>query len=123
WNDLGGNPWRLSELLSETTYERDGAELTESGLFVALDGWQWHLVSLHQEVAAAPQPELGQARTGRDPDARPDGCRRVLQPAARHRLRHLQASILIRDQLPDLHSRGQHSWSLHIPLPPIRTTG
>jgi len=64
WNDLGGNPWRLSELLSETTYERDGTELTESGLFVALDGWQWHLVSLHQEVAAAPQPELVQARTG-----------------------------------------------------------
>src|SRR5262249_21987528 len=62
----GGKQWELSEILSETTYERDGDELTGSGLFVALDGWQWHLVSMHQKVAAAPQPELVEVRAGGD---------------------------------------------------------
>src|SRR5262249_19085971 len=73
WDDLGGKQWELSEILSETTYERDGDELTGSGLFVALDGWQWHLVSMHQKVAAAPQPELVEVRAGGDRAGRAKG--------------------------------------------------
>jgi hypothetical protein len=49
WNDLRGRRWRLLELLDDATYERDGTELAESGLFVMLDPWRWHLVSLHPE--------------------------------------------------------------------------
>jgi hypothetical protein len=48
WAELRGRPWRLTELLADTTYERDGDELVDPGLFVALDGWRWHLVSLRQ---------------------------------------------------------------------------
>jgi hypothetical protein len=48
WAELRGRPWRLTELLADTTYERDGDELVDQGLFVALEGWRWHLVSLRQ---------------------------------------------------------------------------
>jgi hypothetical protein len=48
WAELPGRPWRLTELLADTTYERDGDELVDPGLFVALDGWRCHLVSLRQ---------------------------------------------------------------------------
>ena len=48
WDELRGRPWRLTELLADTTYERDGDELVDQGLFVALEGWRWHLVSLRQ---------------------------------------------------------------------------
>jgi hypothetical protein len=48
WADLPGRRWQLQELLGGTTCERDGDELVEPGLFVGLDGWRWHLVSLEQ---------------------------------------------------------------------------
>ena len=48
WDDLKDRRWRLSELLSETAYERDGVELVDPGFFVDLAGWHWHLVSLDQ---------------------------------------------------------------------------
>jgi hypothetical protein len=53
WDDLDGRRWRLSELLAATTYVREGAELAASGLYVALDGWAWHLVSVGEDVPAA----------------------------------------------------------------------
>ena len=62
WNDLQGKQWRLSELLNEATYEREGTDLAGSGLFVALDGWHWHLVSLGEEVPAAAGAELVEER-------------------------------------------------------------
>jgi len=46
WPDLGGRSWLLTELLAGQTYERGGDELAHPGLFVALDGWRWHLLSL-----------------------------------------------------------------------------
>lgn len=48
WAELRGRPWRLTELLADATYERDGDELVDQGLFVALEGWRWHLVWLRQ---------------------------------------------------------------------------
>jgi hypothetical protein len=62
WNDLQGKRWRLSELLSGARYEREGTELAGSGLFVDLDGWHWHLVSLHEAVPAAAGAELVEGR-------------------------------------------------------------
>ncbi|MER5531596.1 alpha-amylase [Streptomyces sp. NPDC002677] len=46
WPDLRGRSCELTGLLDESSYERDGDELADQGLFVALDAWHWHLVSL-----------------------------------------------------------------------------
>jgi len=49
WTDLGGNTWRLSDLLTQgRIYERDGFALEGSGLFVGLDPWDYHLLSLER---------------------------------------------------------------------------
>lgn len=48
WTDLRGQSCALTELLDENTYEREGDELVDPGLFVALDAWQWHLLSLRR---------------------------------------------------------------------------
>jgi hypothetical protein len=59
WDDLQGHRWRLSELVGDVQYERDGAELAGQGLFVALDGWRWHLVAIREAVpVGAGQPEV-----------------------------------------------------------------
>jgi hypothetical protein len=58
WDDLGGRRWRLQELLGDAVYEREGGELAGDGLFVALDGWRWHLVSVREGVPAEPAAEL-----------------------------------------------------------------
>ena len=46
WEDLRGRAWRLSELLSVESYERGGDDLADSGLFVYLGPWKWHLFRL-----------------------------------------------------------------------------
>jgi hypothetical protein len=42
WSDLGGAPWRLTDVLSNLTYERDGAEMQSPGLYVALEPWNYN---------------------------------------------------------------------------------
>ena len=39
WDELRGSSWRLTDTLSETTYERDGNDMTNSGLYVELEPW------------------------------------------------------------------------------------
>ena len=46
WTDLSGTTWRLSDLLNDARFERDGDELGDPGLFVALDPWSSHFVAL-----------------------------------------------------------------------------
>jgi len=46
WPDLPGRSWRLTDVLSQTVFERDGAELASPGLFVDLGPWQYHLLAL-----------------------------------------------------------------------------
>jgi hypothetical protein len=46
WPDLPGRGWRLTDLMGQCVYERDGGELVNPGLFVALDPWQYHLLAL-----------------------------------------------------------------------------
>jgi hypothetical protein len=53
WDDLRGRAWELSDLVGGGTFVRDGDELADLGLFVALDGWRWHLVSVREAVRAA----------------------------------------------------------------------
>jgi glycosidase len=45
WPDLPGRDWRLEDLLSGTVFVRDGGELAGPGLFVALEPWQYHVLS------------------------------------------------------------------------------
>jgi hypothetical protein len=54
WDDLRDRRWLLAELVGDATYARDGTELANSGLYVGLEAWQWHLLSLREvEVGAA----------------------------------------------------------------------
>ncbi len=46
WMDLRGRTCRLTDLLGENVFERDGDELISPGLFVALEPWQVHLLAL-----------------------------------------------------------------------------
>ncbi|NRQ36402.1 alpha-amylase [Nonomuraea sp. NN258] len=46
WPDLPGRRWVLRDLLTGASYERDGAELRDPGLYVALDGWHGHVFSI-----------------------------------------------------------------------------
>jgi glycosidase len=46
WEDLRGEAWRLSEVLSTESYERSRDQMAESGLFVSLAPWRWHFFRL-----------------------------------------------------------------------------
>ncbi|WP_200302011.1 alpha-amylase family glycosyl hydrolase [Streptomyces adelaidensis] len=46
WDDLRGRTHRLTDLLTDQVYDRDGDELTVPGLFVALDAWQHHVLAV-----------------------------------------------------------------------------
>ncbi|WP_369244743.1 alpha-amylase family glycosyl hydrolase [Streptomyces sp. R41] len=46
WTDLRGRPCHLTELLTEQTYEREGDELVDPGLYVDLEGRHWHVVAV-----------------------------------------------------------------------------
>ncbi|MFY7634218.1 hypothetical protein [Streptomyces sp. NY05-11A] len=50
WDDLRGRPHRLTDLLTSQSYDRDGDELADAGLFVALGPWQTHVLEV-AEVA------------------------------------------------------------------------
>ncbi|MET7730190.1 alpha-amylase family glycosyl hydrolase [Streptomyces sp. NPDC005402] len=44
WDDLRGRACRATDLLTGAVYDRDGDELTDSGLFVSLEGWGCHVL-------------------------------------------------------------------------------
>jgi len=46
WPDLPGHDWHMIDLLQSTMFDRNGDEMADPGLFVALDPWQSHLLSL-----------------------------------------------------------------------------
>jgi hypothetical protein len=46
WPDLPSRSWRLTDILGESVFERDGDELASPGLFVALGPWQFHLLAV-----------------------------------------------------------------------------
>ena len=43
WDDAPGRSWRVQDLLSGDTYERDGDDVNANGLFVALPPWGSHV--------------------------------------------------------------------------------
>jgi glycosidase len=46
WDDLRGHDYRLTDLLTGQTFDRRGDDLTDAGLFVALDAWQSHVLAV-----------------------------------------------------------------------------
>jgi Alpha amylase, catalytic domain len=50
WKDLPGRSWRLTDLLDERVFEREGDELAYPGLFVALEPWQFHLLAAEGQM-------------------------------------------------------------------------
>ncbi len=46
WPDLPGRSWRLTDLLDQRVFERDGDELSGPGLFVDLRPWHYHLLAV-----------------------------------------------------------------------------
>jgi hypothetical protein len=52
WPDLPGRSCRLADLLSNAVLERAGDDLAGSGLFVALEPWQFHVLALQRFVDA-----------------------------------------------------------------------
>jgi hypothetical protein len=57
--DLAGRRWRLSDLLGPDTYERNGDDLAERGLYLDLDPWRYHAFELTGQ-------EAGPDTTGRE---------------------------------------------------------
>ena len=42
WEELRGATWRLTDALSNASYDRDGDEIAASGLYVELGPWSYH---------------------------------------------------------------------------------
>jgi Alpha amylase, catalytic domain len=53
WTDLAERTWRLEDRLVSTGFERDGDELADDGLYVALGGWGHHFLAFTPESASA----------------------------------------------------------------------
>jgi hypothetical protein len=47
-NDLAGHRWRLTDLIEERVFEREGYELAGPGLFVSLGPWDSHLLVMEE---------------------------------------------------------------------------
>ncbi|HUJ18011.1 MAG TPA: alpha-amylase family glycosyl hydrolase [Nitrospirota bacterium] len=46
WDELRGKTWRLSDVLSNETYDRSGDEMRDAGLYVEMKPWQYHVFKL-----------------------------------------------------------------------------
>jgi hypothetical protein len=46
WDELRGKEWRCKDLLSGESYDRNGSEIRDAGLFVDLKGWKCHLFQM-----------------------------------------------------------------------------
>ena len=44
--DLAGRPWRLSDMLGDALYDRDGSDLQSRGLYLDVKPWQYHVFRL-----------------------------------------------------------------------------
>jgi hypothetical protein len=47
WNDLKGKTWRLDDALSGATYDRDGDEMSNNGLYIDLAPWVGQILAFH----------------------------------------------------------------------------
>jgi hypothetical protein len=47
WEEVRGETWRLTDALSDATYDRNGDELAASGLYVELGPWSYSFFQYH----------------------------------------------------------------------------
>jgi hypothetical protein len=45
--DLYGSNWRLNDVITGITFERNGGEMHDPGLYVALGAWQTHFLRFY----------------------------------------------------------------------------
>jgi len=50
FNDLNGSTWRLQDLLSEASYDRDGDDLHFGGLYLDMKPWQYHAFEMKKTM-------------------------------------------------------------------------
>jgi glycosidase len=50
WDEFKGKTWQITDLFTETEYERDGDEMVNNGLYVDLPPWGWHFMTRIKEV-------------------------------------------------------------------------
>jgi glycosidase len=48
WSDLHGGQWRLRDLLGSAVYDRRGDDLVQSGLYLDMPPWHYHVFSLEK---------------------------------------------------------------------------
>ncbi len=53
WSDLAGRTWRLRNALDGDAFERDGDELQDSGLYVAMSPWESYFLEFTTKPAVA----------------------------------------------------------------------
>ncbi len=47
WDDVRGKTWRLSDALSDASYERDGDDMNNNGLYIDLEPWAGQILAFH----------------------------------------------------------------------------
>jgi hypothetical protein len=50
WDELRGKTWRLKDVLVSEIYDRSGNEMHDTGLYVDLGPWKYHLFQLQNEI-------------------------------------------------------------------------
>jgi hypothetical protein len=52
WRNLAGRTWRLIDLWANQTFVRDGSEMQNQGLYVALEPWKFHVLQFLPDTAS-----------------------------------------------------------------------
>jgi hypothetical protein len=54
WDDLVGRAWRMTDVFSGNVYERTGVEMSDPGLYVGLEAWDFHFLRVEEgdQIAA-----------------------------------------------------------------------
>jgi glycosidase len=52
WDELRGSSWRLTDTLSDVSYDRDGNEITNPGLYIELKPWCYCAFQFHRAPSA-----------------------------------------------------------------------
>ncbi len=48
FGELGGEQWRLQDMMSENSYDRDGNELLSQGLWLDMPAWGYHVFDINK---------------------------------------------------------------------------
>jgi len=46
WPDLDGRTWRLRDLMGTAVYDRAGADLARTGLYLDMPAWGYHVFAV-----------------------------------------------------------------------------